>query len=333
LANPIKPKELHGWGGAGGTPLPLLVVLLGPTASGKTALSLHLAERFSGEIVSCDSVAVYREMGIGTAKPTPAERRQIPHHLIDVADPSEAFTAGDYSRLARVALAEITARKKLPIVTGGTGLYLRALIDGLFPAPQRSEEIRKRLRNAEAVKGASWLHRILTRLDPEAAQQIHPNDLPKLVRTIEVCLTAGQPITQAWQAGRNALQGYRVFRIGLNPDRKALYTRINARAAAMFEEGLVEETRQLAEKYGENARPLTSLGYRQALAHLKGEMSLAEAIASAQQGHRNYAKRQMTWFRREPEVHWLNGFGNELEIQEEAERIIASAVDRTTPER
>ena len=172
------------------TPLPLLVVLLGPTASGKTALSLALAEHFSGEIVSCDSVAVYREMEIGTAKPSPAERRQVPHHLIDVADPSEAFTAGDYSRLARAALADITARKKLPIVTGGTGLYLRALIDGLFPAPQRSEEIRTRLRTAEAAKGANWLHRILTRLDPAAAQQIHPNDLPKLVRAIEVCLTA-----------------------------------------------------------------------------------------------------------------------------------------------
>ncbi len=318
---------------AGGTPLPLLVVLLGPTASGKTALSLHLAERFSGEIVSCDSVAVYREMEIGTAKPSLAERRQIPHHMIDVADPSEAFTAGDYSRQARAVLAGITARNKLPIVTGGTGLYLRALIDGLFPAPQRSEEIRDRLRNAEAAKGASWLHRILTRLDPAAAKQIHPNDLPKLVRAIEVCLTARQPMTQAWQAGRNALQGYQVLRLGLNPERKALYARINARAAAMFEDGLVEETRQLAEKYGESARPLTSLGYRQVLANLKGEITLAEAIASAQQGHRNYAKRQMTWFRREPEVHWLNGFGDQTDIREEAARVIAAELDLATPAR
>ncbi len=316
--------------GGGPPPLPLLVVLLGPTASGKTALSLDLAERFSGEIVSCDSVAVYREMEIGTAKPSPAERRQVPHHLIDVADPSEAFTAGDYSRHARIALAEITARKKLPIVTGGTGLYLRALIDGLFPAPQRSEEIRERLRSAEATKGANWLHRILTRLDPEAAQQIHPNDLPKIIRAIEVCLTARKPITQAWQAGRNALQGYQVLRIGLNPDRKALYARINQRAAAMFENGLVEETRQLAEKYGDDARPLTSLGYRQALANLKGEMSLEHAVTSATQGHRNYAKRQLTWFRREPEVHWLNGFGDEVQVREEAEQIIAATLDQTT---
>ena len=333
LANLIKLERLPECGSAGGTALSLLVVLLGPTASGKTALSLDLAEHFSGEIVSCDSVAVYREMEIGTAKPSPAERSRVPHHLIDVANPSEAFTAGDYSRLARAAIADITARKKLPIVTGGTGLYLRALIDGLFPAPQRSEEIRIRLRTAEAAKGASWLHRILTRLDPEAAQQIHPNDLPKLVRAIEVCLTAGQPMTQVWLAGRNALQGYRVLRLGLNPDRKALYARINQRAAAMFENGLVEETRQLAEKYGADARPLTSLGYKQAFATIKSEMSLPEAVAKAQQGHRNYAKRQMTWFRREPELHWLEGFGDEAEVRNEAERILASLLEQTTPER
>jgi tRNA dimethylallyltransferase len=312
---------------------PLLLVLLGPTASGKTSLSLNLAERFSGEIVSCDSVAVYREMEIGTAKPTPPERRQVPHHLIDAGDPSEAFTAGDYSRLARAALADVTARKKLPIVTGGTGLYLRALIDGLFPAPQRSEEIRTRLRTAEAAKGSAWLHRILTRLDPEAANQVHPNDTPKLIRAIEVCLTAKQPMTQAWQAGRDALEGYRILRIGLNPDRKALYARINQRAAAMFDSGLIEETRQLAVRYGADARPLTSLGYKQALSVINSEMSLPEAVASAQQGHRNYAKRQTTWFRREPEVHWLNGFGDEEKIRQEAQKIIASDIGETIPER
>jgi len=305
------------------TPKPLLVVLLGPTASGKTALSLYLAKRFSGEIVSCDSVAVYREMEIGTAKPSLAERQEIPHHMIDVADVSEPFTAGDYSRQARAAIAEITAREKLPIVTGGTGLYLRALIDGLFPAPQRSEGVRERLRRAGESKGGGWLHRILTRLDPEAAGQIHANDTPKLVRAIEVCLTSRQPITQAWQAGRNALQGYRILRIGLNPDRKALYARINSRAAAMFDEGLVEETRELTEKYGDTARPLTSLGYRQALAVIHGQVTFAEAITSAQQGHRNYAKRQMTWFRRESEVHWLEGFGDEAGIRDEAVRLIA----------
>jgi tRNA dimethylallyltransferase len=310
---------------------PPLLVLLGPTASGKTALSLNLARRFSGEIISCDSVAAYREMEIGTAKPTLGERREIPHHLIDVADLSEAFTAGEYSRQARVALADITARRRLPIVTGGTGLYLRALIDGLFPAPQRSEGVRERLRSEADSKEEGWLHRILSRLDPEAAKQIHPNDTPKLVRSIEVCLSAGQPMTEAWRAsGRDTLQGYRVLRIGLDPDRKALYARINARAAAMFAGGLIEETRELAKKYGDAARPLTSLGYRQAQAAIHGEMSIAEAVTSSQQGHRNYAKRQMTWFRREPEVHWLNGFGDEAEIREEAERIVASGLERAT---
>lgn len=306
------------------SPDPLLVVLLGPTASGKTALSLALAERFAGEIVSCDSVAVYRGMEIGTARPSSAERRQVPHHMIDIADPSDAFTAGEYSRQARAAIAAIAARGKLPIVTGGTGLYLRALIDGLFPAPPRSDSIRNRLRKAGESRGAAWLHRILARLDPEAARQIHANDTPKLVRAIEVCLAGREPITEAWRAGRDALQGYRVLRIGLNPDRKALYARINRRAAAMFQQGLVEETRHLAQKYGEHARPLTSLGYRQALAVLRREMPLEDAIASAQQGHRNYAKRQMTWFRREPEVHWLDGFGDEQAVLDEAAHTLAS---------
>jgi tRNA dimethylallyltransferase len=311
---------------------PLVVVLLGPTASGKTALSLSLAERFGGEIVSCDSVAVYREMEIGTAKPSPAERRRIVHHMIDAAAPSEAFTAGDYSRQARAALAEISGRGKLPIVTGGTGLYLRALVEGLFAAPPRSEDLRERIRRSDTTRGSGWLHRILSRLDREAAKQIHPNDVPKLIRAIEVCLTTRQPITQAWQAGRDALEGYRVVRIGLNPDRKALYERINARAAAMFDQGLVEETRRLVQKYGENARPLTSLGYRQALAVLSGEMSLPDAIQGAQQGHRNYAKRQMTWFRREPDVRWLEGFGDELGIGDEAAEIVAQRLEASTRE-
>jgi tRNA dimethylallyltransferase len=301
---------------------PVLVVLLGPTASGKTSLSLALAERFGGEIVSCDSVAVYREMEIGTAKPTIEERRRFPHHLIDVVAPSEVFSAGEYSRQARAAIADIAARGKLPIVTGGTGLYLRALVDGLFAAPARSEELRERLRQAQEKRGTGWLHRILSKLDAEAARQIHSNDTPKLIRAIEVCLAAHQPITQAWQGGRAALQGYRILRIGLNPQREALYARIEARAAAMFEHGLIEETRQLAGKYGEDIRSLTALGYRQASAVLRGEMPLPKAIASAQQGHRNYAKRQMTWFRKEPEVVWLERFGDEPHLVKEVEQLI-----------
>jgi tRNA dimethylallyltransferase len=306
---------------------PLLVVLLGPTASGKTALSIELAEKFGGEIVSCDSVAVYREMEIGTAKPSLSERGRVPHHLIDVFAPDEPCTAGDYARLARAAIADIVARGRLPIVTGGTGLYLRALIDGLFPGPQRSHELRARLERSHARHGAGWLFRILHRLDPVSAERIHANDAPKLIRAIEVCVAARQPMSEAWQAGRDRLQGYRILRIGLDPDRKKLYARINERAAKMFAEGLVEETRGLIAKYGESPGnlmrgPFDSLGYRQARAVLRGEMTPEEAVISGQQGHRNYAKRQLTWFRREPEVRWLKGFGDDPEIRAAAEAAI-----------
>ncbi len=306
---------------------PLLVLLLGPTASGKTALSLALAERFQGEIVSCDSVAVYRGCEIGAAKPTAAERARVPHHLLDVFSPEQICSAGDYSRLARRAIAEITARHHLPIVTGGTGFYLRALTDGLFPGPPRSAQLRARLTRSARRHTPGWLHRVLTRLDPAAAARIHANDHPKLIRAIEVCLAARQPITAAWQAGRDPLTGYRLLRIGLNPPRAALYDRINQRAAAMFDLGLVEETRALIRRYGESIPVLDALGYRQARQLLRGQLTRDEAVAAAQQGHRNYAKRQLTWFRREPDVHWLTGFGDQPEILAAAERLIAQALD------
>jgi tRNA dimethylallyltransferase len=327
---------------------------MGPTASGKTTLSLEIAERFNGEIVSCDSVAVYRGMEIGTAKPSPAERARVPHHLIDIANPDQPCTAGDYSRLARTAITGITGRGHLPIVTGGTGLYLRALLDGLFAGPQRSDLLRERLRRSEARHGAGWLHRSLTRLDPESAALIHPNDRPKLIRAIEVTIEGRQAMSKALREGRDPLTGYRILRIGLDPERNALYGRINTRAAAMFEEGLIEETQHLLDLYtnrnldrfagpgapclasetwvdGTPTVPparapippaLNSLGYRQAAAFLNGTLTREHAIKAAQQGHRNYAKRQMTWFRREPEVIWLRGFGDDPEIRKEALRLI-----------
>lgn len=304
-------------------PEPLMVVLLGPTASGKTALSLALAERFQGEIVSCDSVAVYREMEIGTAKPSREERVRVPHHCIDIYSLDEHSTAGDYARRAREAIREITARRHLPIVTGGTGLYLRALLEGLFAGPQRSKELRERLERGRKNHGTGWLHRILERLDPKSAARIHANDIPKLIRAIEISLTVRKPMSDAWEKGRDPLRGFRILRIGLEPERAALYSRINQRAALMFVDGLTRETGELLKKYGEAPRAFDALGYRQARAFLREEVSLEQAIAAAQQGHRNYAKRQQTWFRREPEVHWLNGFGNEAPIVEQAMELVA----------
>jgi len=316
---------------------PLAVVVLGPTASGKTALALAIARRFGGEIVNCDSVAMYREFEIGTAKPSAAERTEIPHHLLDCADPLVDVSAGEYARQARQVLREIVLRQNasrgsgqerrlLPIVSGGTGLYLRALLEGLFSGPERSnlrdEELRSKLRARAQKKGTGHLHRILQRLDAAAANRIHANDVPKMIRAIEVCLASRGPSRQSmselWQQGREPLRGFRILRLGLNPERKALYARINHRAAKMFDDGLIAETERLLAKYGEQARPLGALGYKQALQFVRGQLDRESALAAAQQAHRNYAKRQITWFRREPDVRWLAGFGDEPAIQAEA---------------
>jgi tRNA dimethylallyltransferase len=300
-----------------------LIVLVGPTASGKTSLAIHLAEQFNGEIVSCDSVAVYREMEIGTAKPTPEERALVQHHMIDIAWPDEPCTAGDYSRIAREALSGITRRGRIPIIAGGTGLYLRALIDGLFPSPPQQPGLRDRLRQRAAKRGPAHLHRILNRLDATAATAIHVNDVPKVIRAIEVSLAAKQPLTQQWEKGRDRLTGYNILRIGLNPSRPLLYERINQRAAAMFDRGLIEETERLIERYGRDCRPLTSLGYAEASAVLRNELTREQAVTQAQQGHRNYAKRQLTWFRREPQMHWLKGCGSDEAIMQQASELVS----------
>ena len=295
-----------------------LVILHGATASGKTSLAIQLAQRFSGEVVSCDSVAVYRELEIGTAKPSREQRAIVPHHMLDVVWANQPYTAGDYARDARASLEDIQQRGKLPIVAGGTGLYLRALIDGLFPGPTRFESLRVRLREMEQERGSSYLARILQRLDPVSASRIHPNDAPKLVRAIEVTLASQQRMSTLWEAGRDPLHGFRILRLGLDPSRPSLYTRINQRAAAMFTHGLVEETERLLARYGQDCRPLLSLGYKQAGMLLRGDLSMQDAITSTQQGHRNYAKRQATWFRREPDVHWLDGFGDDPDIAQKA---------------
>jgi tRNA dimethylallyltransferase len=310
---------------------PLLVVILGPTGSGKTALSLELAARFDGEIVNCDSVAIYREFNVGTAKPTPNEQACAPHHLFDVIEPTHYMTAGEYARRSRQILHEIRARDKLPIVVGGTGLYLRALLQGLFRGPQRSEELRERLRVRAKQKNSKYLHRILQRLDPRSAERVHANDTPKLIRAIEVCIGAKRPMSEQWTSGRDALQGFTIVRVGLAPNRPQLYARINSRVEAMFAAGLIEETKELLNRYGDSARPLQSIGYKQVVQHLKGDAELAATISAVQQAHRNYAKRQMTWFRREPDVHWLAGLGDDADVQQRAFDLIQKAAPKALP--
>ena len=266
---------------------------------------------------------MYREFEIGTAKPTAADRHRIPHHLVDFVEPNGFVTAGEYARQARQILAELKRRARLPIVAGGTGLYLRALVDGLFPGPQRWKELRKRLFETTEERGTRYLHGILHKLDPAAAEKIHANDIPKVVRAIEVCMASRQPMTELWKQRQDPLRGFQILRIGLDPERQALYEHINLRAQRMFEDGLVEETEALLRKYGEGAQPLNSLGYKQAVQLLKGEMDRQTAVKAAQQAHRNYAKRQMTWFRREPQVNWLKGFGDEGTIVARARELVA----------
>jgi len=302
---------------------PLAVFVLGPTGSGKTALSLALGEQFGGEIVSCDSVAVYRGMDLGTAKPSLEERAKVPHHLIDVAVPNQPFTAGEYSRQARAAMREIAGRGRLPIATGGTGLYLRALTEGLFAGPSRRDDLRARLAESQSKRGKGWLHRLLAKLDPTSAGRIHANDTPKIIRAIEVCLAARKPLSEVM--ARDPLIGFRLLRLGLNPPRQQLYDSLNRRAAAMFTAGLVDETRALLARYGP-VKALDSLGYRQAMTVLSGTSSVEEAVKAAQQGHRNYAKRQLTWFRREPEVHWLTGFGDDAVTQRAAADLVQQSL-------
>lgn len=270
---------------------------------------------------------MYREFEIGTAKPSAAERARAPHHLLDVVDPTGTMTAGEYSRQARQILTGISSRGRLPIVVGGTGLYLRALLEGLFPGPQRSEDLREHLRERAASRGSNYLHRILRRLDRAAAEKIHANDIPKLIRAIEVCLASREKMSDLWQRGRDPLRGFRILRLGLDPERKALYDRINQRAEKMFDDGLIEETQRLQERYGAAASPLNSLGYKQAAAFLRNEVTREQAIQAARQAHRNYAKRQMTWFRREPEVKWFNGFGDSAPLQKEVAQFVAEKID------
>lgn len=308
-----------------------LIAIVGPTGSGKSALALRLSIVLDGEIVNCDSLQIYRYFDVGTAKVLPAERSGIPHHLIDLAEPGEVFTAGDYARHARQALEEIAARGRLPLIVGGTGFYLSALLEGLAPGPGRDDGLRGRLEECESRRQGA-LHRILRRFDATTAVRVHPNDVQKLIRSVEICLRARRPASDLFGEGRDGLRGYRLLKIGLDPDRAILYHRLNVRAERMFREGgLLEEVRAvLAAGHSPASKPFQSLGYKQALLHLRGDLSLEGAIESTQKETRHYAKRQWTWFRHDAEVVWLRGLGNEPEVGEKALAICVDFLNKFT---
>ena len=336
-----------------------LIVILGPTASGKSALAIELAKRLNGEILVCDSTQVYRHFDIGTAKVAPCDQQNIPHNLVDLVEPDEVFTAGDYRRHALLALDDLRRRSKLPILAAGTGLYLRALLEGLADAPTRSEELRDRLRRSAERHGAVHLHKILARLDPESAARIAPRDTQKIIRAIEMRILAKKPVAEIFRAGRaasrdesrneareevpeetaararpreevyvNGLEGYAITKIGLAPPRPALYARIDARVNEMLAAGWLDEVRALVSRgIAPDAKPFQFIGYADLRAHLEGRIPLATAVANIQQSTRRFAKRQLTWFRREPDVHWLASFGDAHETIAAALEIASGQAD------
>jgi tRNA dimethylallyltransferase len=284
-----------------------VVVVAGPTASGKTRLGVQLAREFSGEVLSCDALAVYRGMEIGTAKPTAQDRAAVPHHLIDLRDPTDEFSAGDFERLGREILGEVRRRDRLPFVVGGSGLYLRALEQGLFDGPARSEELRTRMRRIGARRGPGCLHRALARIDPAAAARIAPADLPRIMRAYEVYMQSGEPLS-SWHARPSArTEEFRWLKLALDVDRAALYERIDARVGEMFERGFIEEVRGLLARFRADAPGFKAIGYRQIVRFLEGGATLEETIADTRRESRRYAKRQMTWLRADPSFVWLSG--------------------------
>jgi tRNA dimethylallyltransferase len=296
-----------------------LVVILGPTASGKSTLGVSLAERIGGEVVACDSTQLYKGFDVGTAKPSLEERRGIPHHLIDVLEPNEPATAGGYRERAIAILADLRRRNRVPILTVGTGLYLRALLEGLADVPQRSEHLRDQLRASRDRHPAGYLHRLLRRLDPDSANKIAAGDEQKLIRAIEVCLLTKRPLTEVYRDGRAPLEGWRPIKLGLQPPRTELYEKIHARTESMLARGWLDEVRRLMNSgFGEEAKPFDFIGYRELRAAVRGQMQLADAKVAIQQSTRRYAKRQITWFRREASVRWLEGFGDSTALQAEA---------------
>jgi tRNA dimethylallyltransferase len=307
-----------------------IIAIVGSTASGKSHLALSIAERFNGEIVNYDSVQIFRHLDIGSAKPTREERERVPHHMIDIREPDELFTAGDYQREARQVLHAIRARGRLPVLVGGTGLYLRALTEGLFSGPPRSSYWRERLEAIAERKGREHLHKLLARLDPPAAARIAARDKPKIIRAVEVRLETGKSLSKHLEAEpRQPLTDFQLHAIGLNPPRHDAHQRIDARVHRMFEAGLVEEVCGLiARGVPKNAKCWGAIGYRQVLTHLDVCNSWDEVIRIIQRDTRRYAKRQMTWFRKQPNVTWFDGFGDDDQLTDKIHRYIESLQPR-----
>ncbi len=293
----------------------VLVAIVGPTGSGKSTLALALADRLRGEVVSCDALQVYRGLDIGTAKLPRAERRGIPHHLLDQVEADEEFSAAEFVRRAVLAVEDIASRGKLPILVGGTGLYLRALRRGLFEGPGRSPRIRERLQSIADRRGPRALHRILRRWDPDLAARIHENDSVRLVRGIEVFLSSGRKMSDLMRTRERPLRGFQDILVGLRPDREVLKARVEARVHAMFTRGLVDEVRRLRLEHGGRIRAFKAIGYREVMRHLDREIDVDDARRLTILSTTQYAKRQMTWFRREPDVHWFEGCGDDADVE------------------
>lgn len=299
--------------------IPVLVIC-GPTASGKTGLALQLAEHYPLEIISADSRQIYRQMNIGTAKVSVAEQARVPHHMIDLIDPDQEFSVAEFVDRARPLIEQIARRGKLPCVVGGTGLYIKALLGGLAPLPAADPELRSRLHAKEQSCGPGTLHRELRALDPLAAERIHPNNLVRIVRALEICTLSGRRMSELHAAHRFAEQPYQTLQIAPGLDRSELFHRIDRRAQQMLEEGLIAEVEGLVASYSADLKVLQTLGYREVLEYLTGQVSAEQMLENIRHHTRQYAKRQLTWFRKDGEIIWVDSFT-------ESGRVIQSIVN------